>query len=213
MQTSYLSELKETESAHREALVELQKMRKTMEFMEQERVEMVTKVEAQIEKALASMAMDIDDSDKYDLQPRSHLSLQSGGHLSCPSSQTSRSCHTSDAGMQKQLRSFGTESMLVDTYNPAREDAQARFDLLKEDVIEEEEDDEAPQSPKMKHLLASGGKGQQDRMSAVDEGNRVSPSVVTGLPKRCCKSNKRSSPPISLFDEMTALTFFVCMEF
>ena len=76
-----VSELKETESAHREALVELQKMRETMEFMEQERAEMVTKVEAQIEKALASMAMDIDDSDKYDLPPGSHLSSQSGGRL------------------------------------------------------------------------------------------------------------------------------------
>jgi len=213
MQTSYLSELRETESAHREALVELQKMRETMEFMEQECAEMVTEVEAQIEKALVSMAVDIDDSDKYDSWPGSHLSSQSGGCLSRPSSQTSHSRHTSDASMQKQLCSFSTESMLVDAYDPVREDAQARFDLLKEDVIEEEEDDEAPQSPKMKHFLASGGKGQQDRMSAVDKGNRVSLSIATGLPKRCCKSNKRSSPPISLFDEMMALTFFVCMEF
>ena len=52
-----------------------------MEFMEQERAEMVTEVEAQIEKALASMAMDIDDSDEYDSPPGSRLSSQSGGHL------------------------------------------------------------------------------------------------------------------------------------
>jgi len=83
----------------------------------------------------------------------------------------------------------------VDAYNPAREDAQAKLDLLKEDVIEEEEDDEAPQSPKMKCFSASGGEGQQDRMSAMDEGNRVSPSVATGLPKRCCKSNKKVKSP------------------
>jgi len=119
VQTSYLSELKETESAHREALVELQKMCETMEFMEQERAEMVTKVEAQIEKALASMAVDIDDSDEYDSQPGSHFSSQSGGRLSCPSSQMSHSCHMSDTGMRKQLCSFGTESMLVDVYDPA----------------------------------------------------------------------------------------------
>jgi len=56
------------------------------------------------------------------------------------------------------------------TLDPAREDAQAKLDLLKEEGIEEEEDDEAPQSPKMKHFSASGGEGQQDRMSAVDEG-------------------------------------------
>ena len=103
VQTSYLSELKETESAHREALVELQKMCETMEFMEQERAEMVTKVEAQIEKALASMAVDIDDSDEYDSWPGLCLSLQSGGRLLRPSSQTSRLCCTSDAGMRKQL--------------------------------------------------------------------------------------------------------------
>jgi len=76
---------------HREALVELQKMHETMEFMEQEHAEIVTKVEAQIEKALASMAMDIDNLDKYDSRPGLHLSLQSGGRLLCPSSQMSHS--------------------------------------------------------------------------------------------------------------------------
>ena len=64
----------------------------------------------------------------------------------------------------------GTESMLVDAYDPAREDAQAKLDLSKEEVIEEEEDDEAPQSPKMKHFSASGGEGQQDGMLAMDKG-------------------------------------------
>jgi len=168
---------------HREALIELQKMRETMEFMEQECVEIVAKVEAQIKKALVSMAMDIDNSDEYDSQPGSCLSLQSGCHLSCPSSQTSRSCHMSDAGMRKQLRSFGTEGMLVDAYDLAREDAQAKLDLSKEEGIEEEEDDEAPQSPKMKRFSASGGEGQQDGMSAVDEGisecsNRIAQKVL-----------------------------------
>ena len=115
-----------------------------MEFMEQERTEIVAEVEAQIKKALVSMAMDIDNLDKYDLQPGSRLSLQLGCCLSCPSSRTSHLHCTSDAGMWKQLRSFGTEGTLVDTYNPAREDAQAKLDLLKEEGIEEEEDNEAP---------------------------------------------------------------------
>ena len=155
---------------HREALVELQKIHKTMEFMEQEHAEIVAEVEAQIEKALVSMAMDIDNSNNYNLRPGSRLSLQSGCRLSRPSSQTSCSCCTSDASMRNQLHSFGTKGMLVDTYNPAREDTQAKLNLSKEEGIEEEEDDEAPQSPKMKRFLASGGEGQQDRMSAVDEG-------------------------------------------
>jgi EEF1A N-terminal glycine/lysine methyltransferase len=141
-----------------------------MEFMEQECTETVTEVEAQIEKALASMAVDIDDSDKYDSRPGSRLASQSGGRLLRPSSRTFRSRRTSDACMRKQLRSFGTESTLVDAYDPVREDARAKLDLSKEEVIEEEEDDEAPQLPKMKRFSASGGEGHQDRMSAVDEG-------------------------------------------
>ena len=134
-------------------------MHETMEFMEQERAEIVAEVKAQIEKALVSMAVDIDNSDKYDSRPGSCLSLQLGCRLSHPSSQTSHLRHTSDASMRKQLRSFSTEGTLVDVYDPAREDAQAKLDLLKEEGIEEEEDDEAPQSPKMKHFSASGGKG------------------------------------------------------
>ena len=70
------SELKETESAHREALGELEKMRDTMDTMEQERADMVAEVEAQIEKALASMAVDIEDSDEYDdSRPGSRMSF------------------------------------------------------------------------------------------------------------------------------------------
>lgn len=116
------------------------------------------------------MAVDIDDSDEYESRPGSRLSSRSGSRLSRPSSRTSRSRRTSDAGTRKQLRSFATESTLVDSYDPAREDAQAKLDLSKEDVIEEEEDDEAPQSPKVKRFSASGGEGQQDGMTAVDEG-------------------------------------------
>jgi hypothetical protein len=58
----------------------------------------------------------------------------------------------------------------VDSYDPAREEAQAKLDLSKEEVIEEE--DEAPQSPtKVKRFSASTGtEGQQDGMTAVDEG-------------------------------------------
>jgi nicotinamide N-methyltransferase len=164
------SELKETEGAHREALVELQKMRETMDTMEQERAEMVAEVEAQIEKALASMAVDIDDeSDEYDSQPGSRVSSRPGSRLSRPSSRTSRSRRTSDAGVRmKQLRSFATESTLVDSYDPAREEVQAKLELSKEEVIEEE--DEAPSSPTKKRFSASGGEGQHDGMTAVDEG-------------------------------------------
>ena len=70
--------------------------------------------------------------------------------------------------MRKQLRSFGTESTLVESYDPAREEAQAKLELSKEEVIEEE--DEEPSSPTKKRFSASGGEGQHDGMTAVDEG-------------------------------------------
>jgi nicotinamide N-methyltransferase len=164
------SELKQTESAHGDALIELQKMRDTMDNMEQERAEMVAEVEAQIEKALASMAVDIDDSDEDDdSRSVSRMSSSSTGRLSRPDSRASRSRRTSDAGMGKQLRSFGTESTLVETYETMREEGQGKLDLAKEEVIEEE--DEGPQSPtKKSRFSASGGDGQQDGMTAVDEG-------------------------------------------
>jgi EEF1A N-terminal glycine/lysine methyltransferase len=164
------SELKQTESAHGDALTELQKMRDTMDNMEQERAEMVAEVEAQIEKALASMAVDIDESDEDDdSRSVSRMSSSSTGRLSRPDSRASRSRRTSDAGMGKQLRSFGTESTLVETYETMREEAQGKLDLAKEEVIEEE--DEGPQSPtKNSRFSASGGDGQQDGMTAVDEG-------------------------------------------
>jgi EEF1A N-terminal glycine/lysine methyltransferase len=164
-------ELKETEYAHREALVELQKMRDTMETMEQERAEMVAEVEAQIEKALASMAVDIDvdSDDDDDSRPASRMSSSSIGRPSRPNSRTSRSRRTSDAGMRKQLRSFATESTLVETYETMREEAQGKLELAKEEVIEEE--DEAPQSPtKTNRFSSSSGDGRQDGMTAVDEG-------------------------------------------
>lgn len=146
-------------------------MRDTMETMEQERAEMVAEVEAQIEKALASMAVDIDDSDDDD---DSRMSSSSVGRPSRPNSRnsrTSRSRRTSDAATRKQLRSFATESTLVETYETMREEAQGKLELAKEEVIEEE--DEAPQSPpsptKTNRFSASGD-GQQDGMTAVDEG-------------------------------------------
>jgi nicotinamide N-methyltransferase len=142
-------------------------MRDTMENMEQERAEMVAEVEAQIEKALASMAVDIDDSDEDD--DSSRMSSSSISRLSRPNSRTSRSRRTSDAGSRKQLRSFGTESTLVETYETMREEAQGKLELAKEEVIEEE--DETPQSPtKTNRFSSSAGDGQQDGMTAVDEG-------------------------------------------
>ncbi|KAH7104405.1 AEX-3 domain-containing protein [Auriculariales sp. MPI-PUGE-AT-0066] len=54
----------DTESAHRDATVELNRMRREIERMENERAEMIAEVEVQIERALASMSVaDIGDID------------------------------------------------------------------------------------------------------------------------------------------------------
>ena len=144
-------------------------MRDTMEFMEQERAEMVAEVEAQIEKALASMAVDIDDSDEDDSRPASRSSSRPASCISRPDSRASRSRRASDAGSRmKQLRSFGTESTLVEPSDHVKEEAQAKLDLTKGAVIEEE--DEIPLSPTKKRFSATGVEGQQDGMTAVDEG-------------------------------------------
>ncbi len=146
-------------------------MRETMEFMEQERAEMVAEVEAQIEKALASMAVDIDDdSDEDDSRPASRSSSRPSSRISRPNSRASRSRRASDAGSRmKQLRSFNTESTLVEPYDLVKEEAQVKLDLTKGPVIEEE--DEAPLSPTTtKRFSATGVEGQQDGMTAVDEG-------------------------------------------
>jgi len=145
-------------------------MRDTMDFMEQERAEMVAEVEAQIEKALASMAVDIEDSDEDDdSRSVSRTSSRPASRLSRPSSRASRSRRTSDAGARmKQIRSFATETTLVEPYDVAKDEVQAKLDLTKGPVIEEE--DESPLSPTNKRFSATGVEGQQDGMTAVDEG-------------------------------------------
>ncbi|KAF8922558.1 AEX-3 domain-containing protein [Mucidula mucida] len=55
------NQLKDTENAHKDAMLELETMKDTMDKMEQERAEMIAEVEAQIERALMSMTMGMDD--------------------------------------------------------------------------------------------------------------------------------------------------------
>ncbi|KAF8308867.1 hypothetical protein DL93DRAFT_2063479 [Clavulina sp. PMI_390] len=57
------NKLYSTESAHREAIVELERMKEEMDEMERERSQMIAEVEAQIERALVSMAFSDNMSD------------------------------------------------------------------------------------------------------------------------------------------------------
>ncbi|KAF8560362.1 hypothetical protein OG21DRAFT_1401805 [Imleria badia] len=166
------SRLVETERAHKDALVELERMRDTMEHMEQERAEMVAEVEAQIERALASMAVDVDESDyggELSSRPGSRMST------SARSASGTRSRRASDAMKNGEsngtrLRSFGTESTLAESYERGMDDTLVASKSEREtDTITEEE--ETPASPvNKKRFSATQSEVVQDGMMAVDEG-------------------------------------------
>ncbi|KAF9076301.1 AEX-3 domain-containing protein [Rhodocollybia butyracea] len=161
------NQLKDTESAHKEALDELSKMREAMETMELERADMIAEVEAQIERALASMAVGEDDSDYS--RPSSRLSNVSGT--------TSRSRRPSDAGKSKHLRSFATESTLAESYGdgelprPFLAPTERANGTIQEDREEEEDANaDAVELTKKKRFSASELDAPQDGMGAVDQG-------------------------------------------
>ncbi|KAJ6610915.1 AEX-3 domain-containing protein [Mycena sp. CBHHK59/15] len=160
------NQLKDTESAHSGAMIELERMRETMEKMEQERAEMVAEVEAQIERALASMAVDI-DSDYGSSRPSSRLSSRPSSRLSS----VSRSRRTSDAAKSRPLRSFGTESTLAESYEEADLEHSVPKQLDREtDTIPEGEEEEPASPNRKKRFSASETDMPQDGMNAVDEG-------------------------------------------
>lgn len=144
-------------------------MKDTMDKMEQERAEMVAEVEAQIERALASMAVDIDDSDYASSRPQSRMSNASG---------PSRSRRPSDATSKaRHLRSFVTESTLAESYSEDRlidDHDQVDNDLKPEietgTIEEEDEEEESHIATKKKRFSASEVDAPQDGMNAVDEG-------------------------------------------
>ena len=139
-------------------MLELDRMKETMDKMEQERAEMVAEVEAQIERALASMAVDIDDSDYGSSRPHSRLSNMSG----------TRSRRPSDAAKSRFHRSFGTESTLAESYGDeieTLEESSTADKLDREDVIIEEDEEEVTLT-RRKRFSAS----EMDGMNAVDEG-------------------------------------------
>ncbi|KAF9459896.1 AEX-3 domain-containing protein [Collybia nuda] len=158
------NQLKDTESAHKEAILELERMKEMMDKMEQERAEMVAEVEAQIERALASMAVDIDESDYSNSRPSSRLSS-----TSAPGS---RSRRTSDATKPRHLRSFGTDSTLAESYGGRdEEESQGGRSERETSTIREDDEEATSVSPnRKKRFSASEVDMPQDGMNAVDEG-------------------------------------------
>jgi EEF1A N-terminal glycine/lysine methyltransferase len=168
-------ELRETESAHQDAMIELEKMKETMERMEEERAEMVAEVEAQIERALQSMAVDIDDSDYEDnSRPSSRLSSRPSSRLSNTSTTHTRTRKASEVTM-RQLRSFPTDSTLTESYDSGVEGTlSSKVDRQNGTIEEGEEEEETPEhsisAAKKKRFSATQADMPQDGMTAVDEG-------------------------------------------
>lgn len=170
--TNNMLGLTETEVAHKDALIELQRMRETMERMEEERAEMVAEVEAQIERALASMAVDVDESDyceEIDSRPASRMSAPQ-------STRGARSRRASDAvksncgeGTTTRLRSVGTESTLAESFEGMDDTlVHGKTDRDTTTITEEEEISVSPS--RKKRFSATQEEIVQDGMMAVDEG-------------------------------------------
>jgi len=131
-------------------------------------VEIVAEVEAQIERALASMAVDFD----------SDYSRPGSRQSSAVCSVSRRPSDASTGVKHRQLRSFGTESTLAESYD----DDAAGAPVTSHDVtskireattIKEDDEEESEQPPtpnRKKRFSASELDGQQDGMNAVDEG-------------------------------------------
>jgi len=150
-------ELRDTEAAHRGAVQELARMKETMEKMEEERAAMVAEVEAQIERALASMAVDLEESDYTGSRPQSRLSSASG-----------MQSRVSDAETRaKMLRSFATDSTLAEKLE---EDEVTCPQIHEKELKLLEKNKEPSPPPKKKRFSASELEAVQDGMNAVDEG-------------------------------------------
>lgn len=139
--------------------------------MERERAEMVAEVEAQIERALQSMAMDIEadiddfDEEEEESRPPSRMSNAS-------SATRIRKVSEASKVTMKQLRSVATESTLAESYGADGEESAAAPAERHTDAIEEvEEEEEAPlSSSKRKRFSTHQAEVPQDGMTAVDEG-------------------------------------------
>ena len=141
-------------------------MREQMEQMEDERAQMIAEVEAQIERALAHMAVDVDDSDYGGSRPSSRMSSRSA-----PSTYR----RASDAGRGPQprmLRSFSTESTLAESF--ANGDDLVKTERVTGTVLEEDEPEDSSgaevDKTKKKKRFSAVDDPLRDGMNAVDEG-------------------------------------------
>ena len=150
-------------------------MRVEMEDMEVEREQMVAEVEAQIERALASMTL----SDHYesDHSQVSNFTNRTGHRFASGRSNASRPGTSSGVGA-RPMRSFGTASTLA---NRASEDSHAEENLPDDTLVSPKEEDsvsnnkdsielsDAPQ-PRKRRFSNTASEAHLDGLDAVDLG-------------------------------------------
>ena len=149
-------------------------MRDAMVRMEQERLEMVAEVEAQIERALASMQVDVlSDVSEYSDSSRpnsrtSDIPITSRKPIIPGTPNTSRK----GSLVEKRLRSYGTESTLVDYDDDARHDHAADRSTT---VIEEDEEE--------------AENGERKKRAGVDEVDEIPDEDVTIVKRFSSEAN------------------------
>lgn len=126
--------------------------------MELERAEMIAEVEAQIETALASMATDMDESE-CGSRPASRMSSRSAPNMRRSGSRS------------RPLRSFSTDSTLAESYSHGalREEGLSKHSHRTSTVPEMDEPEDSDATNKKKKRFSTS-RGDQDIMTAVDEG-------------------------------------------
>lgn len=194
--------LVETETKHKQAAIELERMRTEMEEMEEEREKMVQEVEAQIERALASMTLT--DNYESDYSQGSQYSGRRYNRANSRASIISRPSTAASITNPVRLRSFATSSTLAndnqqDLSRPHSEDL-ARDETM---VIREEEDaetesieskeDAGPADVRKRKFSARSTEPHLDGLDAVDVG--ISQRIDTVAEKMMAIQQKVSRLP------------------
>lgn len=176
-------------------MVELARMKETMDQMEQEREEMVAEVEAQIERALASMAVDIDDPEYNSSRPSS----RPASRLSSSSHPRSRRQSDATTGKSRRLRTLPTDSTLAEAYDDQDHTLTTKIECRTETIEESEEEAAVPLSPsRKKRFSATEADLPQDGMNAVDEGisqksDKIAQKVFEIQQKVCSEKSRMLS--------------------
>lgn len=163
-------QLADADNATRDAKAELEEMRANMERMEAERADMIADVEAQIERALASMTVNVSiddgDSDYGYSESRPASRLSSSTNVSTGTG--SRSRKTGDAVKTRSSRTFSTDTTLAG-HEGEGEDAMKkghRERLAVRGKIEEEDEGQAVSANRKRFSNVD----LDNEMNAVDEG-------------------------------------------